>query len=221
MDNGVLRITFYSADRGLAGLVRRTLGSGMVVCSRDQFFLERKDLDWQDAILLDLSDGGRGSTVGRGMQLMDEMKKSDPCTPIIVIVGYGDDDLARKAMAKGAFDTLASPPDIAELRWLLRRAHQSCQAERELSRLRRQACSGGCPGDVSGNVGTRRQLIGLARKISSCDVSILITGETGTGKNLLARRIHQLSSRRRGPFVGFCCATLPETLMEDDLFGHE
>jgi len=72
-----------------------------------------------------------------------------------------------------------------------------------------------------GITGSMSQTIELARKMSSCDISLLITGETGTGKDLLARTIHQLSPRCSGPFVGFSCANLPEALIEDELFGHE
>ena len=66
-----------------------------------------------------------------------------------------------------------------------------------------------------------QELFNLARKIAPCDVNVLVTGETGTGKELLARAIHHLSGRSTGPLVAFSCANLPENLVEDELFGHE
>jgi len=75
--------------------------------------------------------------------------------------------------------------------------------------------------ELIGTSGTMQELFALARKIAPCDVNVLITGETGTGKELLARAIHQFSSRARGPMVAFSCASLPDTLVEDELFGHE
>jgi DNA-binding NtrC family response regulator len=223
MDNEVVRIMFYSLDPGFSELITRTLGPSFLVCSRDQYDFSnaRKGEDCWDAILLDLSEVESASALSRGLHLMDEIKQADPYTPIIAMVGYGDDDLARTLIGKGAFDTLASPPNIAELRLLLRRARRAHQAERELSLLRRQARSPGRFGDMIGFTDGMTRTFELARKLASCDISVLITGETGTGKELLARAMHQLSPRCSGPFVGFSCANLPETLVEDELFGHE
>ena len=223
MDNEVVRIMFYSLNSGFSELITRTLGPNFLVCFRDGFDFSnaRKGEDYWDAILLDLSEVESASPVGRGLHLMDEIKQADPYTPIIAMVGYGEDGLARTLIGKGAFDTLASPPNMTELCLLLRRARRAHQSERELSLLRRQARFPGRFGDMAGLTDARTRTFELARKLASCDISVLITGETGTGKELLARAVHHLSPRCSGPFVGFSCLNLPETLVEDELFGHE
>src|SRR5262249_26085555 len=107
------------------------------------------------------------------------------------------------------------------LRLILRRAHRVHAAERELQRLRANERPTGRLHELLGTSAPMQALFGLARKIAPCDGNVLITGETGTGKELLARASHQLSGRNCGPLVAFSCANLPETLVEDELFGHE
>jgi DNA-binding NtrC family response regulator len=124
-------------------------------------------------------------------------------------------------MEKGAYDSLASPPDMVELRLLLRRAHKFRQAVKELTQLRSEQPSPGRLQELIGSSEVMQQVFALAQKIAPCDVNVVITGETGTGKELLARAIHRLSPRAPSPFVAFSCSSLPETLIEDELFGHE
>jgi len=110
---------------------------------------------------------------------------------------------------------------MVELRLVLRRAYRSRQVEKELLRLRSQQASTGPFDDFVVSTGAMQKVFAVAQKVAPCDVSVLITGETGTGKDMLARAIHQLSPRATGPFVAFSCSNLPETLIEDELFGHE
>jgi len=104
---------------------------------------------------------------------------------------------------------------------VLKRAHRYFAAERELWRLRSEQTPGGKLHDLLGTSPAMQELFGLAARIAPCDVNVLISGETGTGKELLARAIHQMGSRSEGPLVAFSCANLPENLVEDELFGHE
>ena len=104
---------------------------------------------------------------------------------------------------------------------MLKRAHRYFAAERELWRLRSEQTPGGKLHDLLGTSPAMQELFGLAARIAPCDVNVLISGETGTGKELLARAIHQMGSRSEGPLVAFSCANLPENLVEDELFGHE
>src|SRR6202043_297979 len=90
-----------------------------------------------------------------------------------------------------------------------------------LERLRADSRGSGKLHDLLGTSPAMQELSGLAQKIAPCDVNVLITGETGTGKELLARAIHQMGPRASHPMVAFSCANLPETLIEDELFGHE
>jgi DNA-binding NtrC family response regulator len=124
-------------------------------------------------------------------------------------------------MDHGAYDSVTNPPNIVELRLILRRANKYQMAQKELQQLRSTARGGGKLHELIGSAQPMQELFTLAEKIAPCDVNVLITGETGTGKELLARAIHQMSSRNVRPLVAFSCANLPETLIEDELFGHE
>jgi DNA-binding NtrC family response regulator len=110
---------------------------------------------------------------------------------------------------------------MVELRLILRRAFKFQAAEKEIQRLRSSAAGITRLHDLYGTAPAMQELFALVRKIGPCDVNVLITGETGTGKELLARAIHQSSLRASRPMVAFSCTNLPDTLIEDELFGHE
>jgi two-component system response regulator HydG len=124
-------------------------------------------------------------------------------------------------MEHGAYDSVTNPPNMIELRLILGRAYKFHAAEKEVERLRAESRAPGRLHELLGTSPAMQELFALAQKIAPCDVSVLITGETGTGKELLARAIHQMSSRSAHPLVAFSCANLPETLIDDELFGHE
>jgi DNA-binding NtrC family response regulator len=134
----------------------------------------------------------------------------------------GDDPvMTRRLVEAGAYDVLVSLPDIGELRWVLRRAHRLHRVEMELQQFRSVQASAYHLDGLIGYTENMQEVFAMARKVASCDVNVLITGETGTGKSILGRALHRLSPRSGGPFVAFSCANLPEPLVEDELFGHE
>ncbi len=218
-----IRVLFYSSDGAFAEVVIRALGPGYEVriCEPLDFDSSGPERQWCDVVLLDMHDSGEDSDAEATLHLMDEIKKVDGTTPMIAIVGDSDDSVARTVIENGAYDTLSTPPNMAELRLLLRRAYRFRRIERELAELRSRDLSAGRLGDMLGTSEAMHQVFETSRKVASCDVSVLISGETGTGKELLARAIHRLSPRAAGPLVAFSCANLPETLVDDELFGHE
>ncbi len=218
-----IRVLFCSSDGAFAEVVTRTLGPGYEVRTAEQSDLEntRAERAWGDVVVLDLHDTGEDTNAGPTLHLMDAIKKLDGATPIIAIVGDAEDNLARSVIENGAYDTVSTPPNMAELRLLLRRASRYRRIEKELAELRSRDLSAGRFGEMLGTSEMMHQVFETSRKVACCDVSVLVSGETGTGKELLARAIHRLSPRSTGPFVAFSCANLPETLVDDELFGHE
>jgi DNA-binding NtrC family response regulator len=218
-----IRVLFYSSDGPFAEVVTRALGPGYEVRTSDQndFEVNPAEHAWCDVVLLDLHESGEDSEAETILQLMDEIKRLDSTTPMIAIVGDAEDRLARTVIENGAYDTLSGPPNMADLRLLLRRASRFRKIEKELADLRSRDLSAGRFGEMLGTSEAMHQVFETSRKVASCDVSVLISGETGTGKELLARAIHRMSPRNTGPLVAFSCANLPETLVDDELFGHD
>ncbi len=136
---------------------------------------------------------------------------------VIVITAYGSEKVAVQAMKAGAYDYISKPYDIDELRITVSKALEKVCLEKENRRLRQQV--GGSP--LLGNSAAMQRVRRLIEKAAPTDVTILLTGPTGAGKELAARTIHALSSRSSGPFVTMNCAAIPRDLVESELFGHE
>jgi two-component system response regulator AtoC len=159
--------------------------------------------------------------VESGLRALDAIRRNEAGAAIVALCDEGDHALIAQVLDRGACDTIPNPPNIVELRRILRRAWKTRAAENQLKRLKQIAgVNGGVPG-IIGAAPSMVELFALAKKIAACDVTVLITGESGTGKELLASAIHHMSARASGPLVAFSCANLPETLIEDELFGHE
>jgi DNA-binding NtrC family response regulator len=216
-----IQLYLLGQDSGLATAIARNLGPGFDARYISDF--DDKQDDWKDrcdVVLLDFRTMSSGNQE-RGFALMDKIHTSPSRPPIVVLCDEDDRELTMQALERGAYDTLVNPPNIVELRMIVRRAHKMHTAEKELERLRADARSQGKLHELLGTSASMQELFALAQKIGPCDVSVLITGETGTGKELLARAIHQMSGRSSRPMVAFSCANLPENLIEAELFGHE
>src|SRR5580693_6734202 len=222
MDQTV-HVCFVSQDSGLTGAIARALGSGFEYrVSSDFQFSDLSDLrEWCDIVLLDMRASSTQGDSEPGLRLMDDWSKISSHPPIVVLTDGENRPLLLKVMEHGAYDTVTNPPNIVELRLILRRAYKFHAAEQEVARLRVSSKGDGRLHELLGTSPVMQELFALANKIAPCDVSVLITGETGTGKELLARAIHKMSGRSSRPLVAFSCANLPEALIEDELFGHE
>jgi DNA-binding NtrC family response regulator len=217
---GDVRVCFCSTDKDFAELAARMLGPGFETRLKDGFEPDEGESQehWCSVALIDLRDP---SCAEGGLKLIDEINQQDAPAPVLVMLSAQDEELKNRVLEKGVYDTIACPPDVVHLRRLLRRAHKWYEAEKQLKQLCTRDSSDDRFGEMVGATESMQQVFALARKIATCDVTALITGETGTGKELLARAIHRLSPRNSGPFVAFSCANLPETLVDDELFGHE
>ena len=218
-----VHVCFLSQDLGFAPPLGRALGNEFTTQARSQ--TEPGALvdlrEWCDVILLDVRAAGTHGNYEAALQVVDEIRKLASPPPIVALCDEGNRQVLLAAIERGVYDTITYPPNMLELRLVLRRAYRSHAAEIELEQLKASTRASGRLHELIGTSSVMHELFGLAQKIAPCDVNVLITGETGTGKELLARAIHQMSSRAARQLVAFSCANLPETLVEDELFGHE
>lgn len=223
MDKQVIRVSFLSQDSGLGDGIARALGEGFVARTVSEGLCDHlaEVRDSSDVILLDLRSANTHGDEESLLGLVDEFGRAPFRLPVVVLCEEQNRSLIYRAINRGAEDSIANPPNVIELRLILRRAHRFRMAEEELRQLRANERSAGSLHELLGTSTPMQELFALVRKIAPCNVNVLITGETGTGKELLARAIHQLGPRNSGPLVAFSCANLPETLVEDELFGHE
>ncbi len=169
-----------------------------------------------DVVLLDVQ-----LPDGYGLRLLDELAEQPQRPPVIVITGYYDNvETAVEAMQRGAHDFLTKPISLDRLMTALRRAEEVVRMRRELWLLR-QAQQAQEMDFVLGRSPAMRQLLEQAQRAAEASVSVLITGETGTGKEVLARYIHRVGPRADKPFIPINCAAIPETMLEAELFGYE
>lgn len=216
-------VLFLSQDLGLAEPLFRALGPEFLPKASSEVDVNRSvDVrEWAGVVLLDLRSESIHEERDRALRLVEEFSKTPSYPPAIALCDEGDRQIILDAIDRGAYDTITNPPNMMELRLVLKRAHRARTTEREVERLKAGTRESGRLHELLGTAHSMQELFALARKIAPCDVNVLITGETGTGKELLARAIHQMSGRAAKPLVAFSCANLPETLVEDELFGHE
>jgi two-component system, NtrC family, response regulator HydG len=158
-----------------------------------------------------------------GLQLLAKLRAEDRELPVIVATALADLGSAVNAMRAGADDYVAKPIDIDVLTLAIERALERRTVRTEAENLRRQLRErdgGGLQGLIGASV-PMQKVYGVARRVAGSRTTVLITGESGTGKGELARAIHALGSRAEKPFVALHCAAIPETLLESELFGHE
>jgi two-component system response regulator HydG len=158
-----------------------------------------------------------------GIELLKELRRQDPSLPVIVCTASDDVATALEAMRAGAQNYLTKPLELAALVIAIERALQGRELESEAENLRRQARERDASG-LQGLVGASavmQNVYRLARQVAGARATVLITGESGTGKGDLARAIHALGPRAAEPFVSLHCAALAESLLESELFGHE
>ena len=167
-----------------------------------------------DVVLLDVQ-----LPDGYGPNLLYETANLPSRPPIILITAYGDIEMAVDAMKNGAHDFLAKPIQFSQLEKSLQRACEIVSMRRELTHLRETQKRSGT--FIVGQSQSLQSVLSQAQRAASTSVSVLITGETGTGKEVLARFIHQSGPRANKPFIAINCAAIQSTMLESELFGYE
>jgi two-component system response regulator AtoC len=155
-----------------------------------------------------------------GDKVLEEMKQINPALRAIMITAYSTEDTAVRVMKLGADDFMEKPVDLELLLEKLQQTETAISVDEDFEIVDRLQEDGGLPVQIIGSSKGMKEAVSIARRIGPAPWAALVTGETGTGKELIARLIHELSDRKKGPFVEVNCAAIPENLFESELFGH-
>jgi len=169
-----------------------------------------------DIALLDLKLDG-----GNGIDLMKSLRDVDPDLPVIILTAYGTIESAVEAMKEGAYSYLTKPFDYRELLVQIRNGIEKSELSREVKRLRSMIKADFEGQNIIGHSEALKRVFDAVALAAETDSNVFISGESGTGKGLVARALHQLSERKNEPFVPINCAAIPATLLESELFGFE
>ncbi len=156
-----------------------------------------------------------------GIEVLEEINRMAAPPMIVIVTAYGSERVAVDAMKKGAYDYISKPYEIDELRLIARHAFEKLALEEENARLRSEIDRLESMGEMIGKSQVMKQVFNTIEKVGPSDVTVLIHGESGSGKELVAKEIHKKSSRKNNTMIVMNCAALPETLIESELFGHE
>ena len=207
-DDSAFRIATVALlqDHGFTAHVASTAKEAQQVFTPDKF----------DLVLTDLVMEGMN-----GIELLEWIKAKAPEIPVMMITGYGSVRTAVEAIRHGAYDYITKPCDNDELLIKIRRVLEARKKDRELRQLREELRGTYSFANIISQSDSMKQVFKLVRQVADTDATVLILGETGTGKEMLAKAIHYNSSRKTKPFVVITCSALNESLLESELFGHE
>jgi DNA-binding NtrC family response regulator len=192
-------------NRSLDVVTRTSPSETLDLVSREDF----------DALVTDINMKGTN-----GLDLCRRVLEVRPNLPVILITAFGTMETAIQAIRAGAYDFLPKPFEIDQLVLAIERGITLSRLKDEVLRLRRAVADAHSFDDLIGASAKMTELYDLLEKVATSDAPVLITGETGTGKELVARALHKKGPRSKGPFVAINCAAVPEALLESELFGH-
>ena len=193
------------ARRGYSAACAQSADEAITMLAKGEF----------DCVISDLHMRGLS-----GIALCERITVNREDIPVVVITAFGSLETAIAAIRAGAYDFITKPFEIEALVVSVERALQYRRLRAEVTRLRERVAESERFHALVGESAPMRQLFGLIARVTATDSAVLVTGETGTGKELVARTIHERGARRGGPFVALNCSAMPETLLESELFGH-
>jgi DNA-binding NtrC family response regulator len=158
---------------------------------------------------------------GSGLDLLKRIKETYPDIPVIILTGHATVDSAVKALKVGAEDYVTKPVDLPRLQVVLKTIEDKQMLKQEILELRRQLQKMGALGHLVGKSRSMQKVFAEIEMVANTDANVFITGESGSGKEVVANTIHSLSRRRAKPFVAFNCGAISPTLIESEIFGHE
>ncbi len=219
-DNAPKRILLVEDDVGLQRQMQWALDPHPVVAAGTRAEALRAFEDGNiRLVILDLGLPPDPDGASEGLRVLDAILSGEPQTKVIILSGNADHQVAVNAVARGAFDFIAKPIDAEVLKLIVERAERMFDLEEE-NRALKAATDRRLPGFVFAS-SQMQQIAQTIERVARTDASVLVLGESGTGKELIARALHDASPRAHARLVAINCASIPENLLESELFGHE
>jgi len=218
-DRDPIQVLVVDDEKPTRVLMERELpqsGCAVVAVENGEEALELLSRQEFDVVLLDLKMPGLG-----GVETLRRLRSSGVTAEVVVLTGHPDVDTAVEAMKLGAYDYLTKPFRLSEVEIVLRRAAEKRRLQAENVALRHIVDRGDASHVILGESPAMRSLLELVRRVAASNAPVLITGETGTGKGLIAKALHQASLRVGKPFLAINCSAFQDQLLESELFGHE
>jgi len=215
------KLLIVEDDEGLQRQLRWAYDDYEVIVAGDRASaIDALRAEEPDVVTLDLGLPPEPDGTAEGFATLDAILALKPDTKVIVASGHGARESALRAIASGAYDFYQKPVDIDELGMIVARAFHLHAIEAENARLAAVSGIGALGGLITG-APEMQKVARTIERVASADVSVMLLGASGTGKELLARGVHEASGRAKRAFVAINCAAIPETLLESELFGHE
>jgi len=216
---GSIRVLVVDDERPIRFLMEKELprmGCAVTAVESGEEALETLKTREFDVVLMDLKMPGIG-----GMETLRRIREVGSAAEVVVLTGHPDVSTAIEAMKMGAYDYLTKPFKLAEVEVVLRRAAERRRLTQENTALRRMVSQRVTPPLILGQSAAMAAVLATVERIAGSEASVLIEGESGTGKGLVAQTIHQQSPRARGPLLTINCGGFQDQLLESELFGHE
>ena len=213
-------ILIVDDEQDLTQLLKRSLEPEMEcrvkTASNGEDALRMVDSEAFDLVLLDMKMPGMD-----GLELLERIRRNHPWLTVIMMTAHGCIELAVQAIRSGAYDFITKPFDHESLVWCLTKALERSRLLRENLKLQRHAKCSEAFQDLVGRSAKMQRVYETVQMVSKTELTVLITGESGTGKDLVSRAIHALSDRRDRAYVPVNCPTVPENILESELFGYK
>lgn len=213
-----LRVLFVDDDESISGLLESELprmGHDSTVCRSPSEAADAVSKNSFDAAIIDLRMPG-----GSGWDIIDQLREHSPDTEYVISTGHGSMDDAIRAIRMGAYDFLPKPVSLFEISSVLQRIGEKKALTNKNVALECRLKQVEGRSDLIGDSRPMQRVKKLIEKLAPTDSAVLIMGETGTGKEMVARRVHEQSDRADAPFVAVNCGAIPENLVESEFFGH-
>ena len=213
---GILVVDDEHDTREALSMLLDAWGWSVQAAGSGQAAVRALERDVPDLVITDLVMPDMG-----GLEVLKKIKADNLDVPVIILTGRGTIDGAVEAIREGAYHFIQKPCDPQILKLTIQGAIETSKTKREVNVLRRRVREAGGTGEFIGLSRAMKEVFGLIEKVAPSKASVVITGQSGTGKEMVARAVHNASPRREKPFIAINCSAIPPTLLESEIFGYE